>query len=139
MALKDNSIGTFQFIALIGEPIAPTQRVMLDDRPGVTGTEVTLLARKGRPFQLISQVDAVDYDDANDLYLSYRETIEQDALELTKGGISTLASDNYNVKVIDVVPLRILPIRGAVGNKIASTGNQGFCECQWTLIAVPLA
>lgn len=138
MALHENKIGNFEFIALEGELVPPRQRLVTDDRPGVTGTEFTLLARKGTPFQLISQVDAEDYDDARELYLQYRDLIEDVPQEVVKAGLSCEVEDNYLCKVMDVTPLDIRTIRGAVGNLI-SEDAEGFLVCRWDLIAVPIA
>lgn len=139
MAILDNSIGPHEFIALLGQRIIPRQLVMLDSRPGVVGTEITLAALKGEPFRLLSQVDAADYDTAWALHRSYLTTIGGGPQVLVQAGISSLTEANYAVQVINVWPGRILPIKNAVGFKKGAAPNEGFCECEWELIAVPLA
>jgi hypothetical protein len=139
VALLDNSIGSFAFVSLTGYRLPPRTRVREEDRDGVTGTEFTLAGRKGPPFTLVSQVDTETYEAACELYLQYLSAIDDDPLELIQAGVSSITEDNYLVKVIDVMPRRIIPIRGAVGYKLANSPNEGFCECDWILRAVPLS
>jgi hypothetical protein len=138
VAVLDNSIGPFSFITLQGQRIPPMVKVAIDDRPGVTGSEFTLLAYKGTPFTLVSQVDTDTYDDAWPTFLHYLDATAMDPLELVQEGNSSIVEGNYRVKVLTVLPLRIVKIRGAVGRKLAASPNEGFVEARWDLMAVPL-
>jgi hypothetical protein len=55
---------------------------------------------------------------------------------LVQGGVTTM-TENYKVKVIDVIARRLSTIRGATGYKIDAT-SQGWCECEWILQAVAI-
>lgn len=135
MAVHENSIAGFQFISLEGELVPPAYQIVTDDRPGVDGSEHTLVGKKGRPFSLVSKVDVADYAAAKSKFAGYRLLIEFDAVSLTQGGVST-TTEGYKVKVLDVIARRLGPIRGATGYRIDAT-SQGWCECEWILQAVP--
>jgi hypothetical protein len=136
MALHENRIAGFSFIALHGELQPPAFQIATDDRPGVDGSEFTLVGKKGRPFSVFTQVDVADYAGAKSKFMGYRQLIEFDAVELVQGGVSTLL-ENYKVKVLDVIPRRLGTIRGASGYRIDAT-SQGWCECEWVLQAIEL-
>ncbi len=134
MSLTTNKIDVHQFISLTGQIIAPQQGKVIDDRAGVDGSEFMLIGKKGRPFQLISQVDCDDYANAHDTLNAYRQLITTGAVQIVQGGVS--GDDyGYRVNVLDVVgtPQRIA---GAVGYYLSS-GRGGFLIAQWTLVGVP--
>lgn len=137
MALLINKIGNHEFIALLGTAVPPMQTVVAQSRPGVTGTEFTLTAPKGRPFALVSQVDVASYLEAWNKYTQYRQMIDADLFELIIGGVSSIAAGPYKVKVLDITPGRMMTIRGASGLTFDAT-SQGFCECRWELFSVPI-
>lgn len=136
MALTDNSIGQFTFIALLGNPLPPSQVVVPDDRPGVNGTEFVLLGLKGEPFSLISHRDAADYEQAKAIFAEYQTLQQEDAVELAQGGVSSLDAA-YRVKVLRVVQIDCRSIRGGSGYRFASNGT-GYLVCRWDLVAVPV-
>src|SRR5262245_11578976 len=104
MALTENKIGIHQFIALRGEPIPPRQAAVIDDRPGVDGSEKILVGTKGEPFSMISQVDAETYLAGKLAFEEYKLLIDGDAVALVQGGV---ISDGlgYRVLVLNVTPL----------------------------------
>jgi hypothetical protein len=136
MALTTNTIGPFVFIALRGEALPPQQRILADDRPGIDGTEFVQIGKKGEPFVLISQVDAQSYAAAKVFLRTYQEATTWDAQQLVQGGVSSVDL-GYKVKVLAVRPLRMMTIRGATGLR-HHPPSQGWIECQWDLVAVPL-
>jgi hypothetical protein len=135
MALTENKIGEHAFIALRGEPIPPMQTTMIDDRPGVDGSETLLTGFKGRPFSMVSQADAESYAEAKQLVSDYALLIEGDAVTLVHGGV-TSDSLGYRVLILNVEPISVRTIRGGVGNLI-SQAAEAFVECRWDLLAVP--
>jgi hypothetical protein len=126
----ENSIGEFEFLALLGEVEAVRQVIELDERPGTNGTTVTWTGRKGKPFQLISQVDAVDYAHARTLYNLYLTLTDSNPVPIVQGGVPSEI-----VQVLDVQPLRIGALAGSAGQRIHPP-SKGWCECLWTLVAV---
>ena len=70
---------------------------MIDDRPGVDGSEKLLAGTKGRPFQLISQVDSESYDAGVQAISDYKLLIAGDAVTLVHGGVS---SDGKGYRVL---------------------------------------
>lgn len=139
MALQNNSIGAFDFITLLGQVVPPSYQVLTEDRPGVDGTEFILAGNKGRPFSLVSQVDCASYTAALltfDFYLGLKVVAP---VPLIQAGVLSF-SRGFLVKVINVelMPGSPKTIRGAVGNKLGPSPNQGFLECRWDLVAVPI-
>lgn len=135
MALTDNSIGPFPFISLQGQLQPPREMTSIDDRPGVDGTEITLLGNKGEPFTMISRVDAENLSNG-EMYHSVYKTIIGTAVELVRGGVSTEAN-GYLVMVLAVRRLDVFPISGAVGNTIHPP-SEAMVITEWDLISVPL-
>ena len=136
MAYLTNKIGQHEFISLMGLPIHPTQRVAIDDRPGVTGSEIMLMGFKGEPFTLISAVDTASYSAAHQKYNDYRQMPAESAVELVIGSVSSYTFF-YAVKVLKVEPIEFLKISTPVGNKL-NAPSLGWCSCRWDLLGVPL-
>lgn len=138
MALTENKIDDQDFIALSGTIIAPVQAKMVDDRPGVDGSEFLLAGRKGKPFTLISQVDCESYEDAKAKLEIYQAMIEGDAVNVVQGGVDT-ESRNFRCVILDVQEVECRTIRGAVGFKLdALNQSQGFLIARWELVGVPI-
>lgn len=107
---------------------------MLDERPGVIGTEITREGKKGRPFRVQSWVDAVDYDTARLMYDFYRDLITDDPQELVQGGISSV-QENFLVQVLDVsVAYAGTIVPGTTG---LNPPSLGYLVCDWDLIGIP--
>ena len=136
MARLDNLIGDFRVQGFRGHRDPPTQRLQLDERPGVDGTEITKLGVKGLPFPIISWVDTADYDAAWAEFEQYKTLVGGDATDLIVAGISTLLVENYLVKVLDVRALEVAPIRPGAGG--LNPPSQGFLMVQWDLLPLPL-
>jgi len=135
MSLLTNSIGGFEFIGLHGTPIYPAQTKRADDRPGADGTEFIISGKKGRPFNMISQVDAANYAAACYYLLQYQSLIDSAAVEMVQAGVSS-SSLGFRVTVIDVQLNRpIFPCTGASGNRL-NPPSFAFLEARWDLVAV---
>ena len=136
MALSENKIGTIPFIALRGATKPPGPKAVVDDRPGVDGSEKVLVGTKGEPFALVSEVDAESYAAAKAAIKDYQQLIDGDALTLVQGGVSSEGL-GYRVLVIDVQEIDCMTIRTPVGNKL-NQPSLGFVRAQWTLVGVPV-
>lgn len=136
MPLQTNSIGGFSFIALKGQVVVPSYQVLVEDRTGVDGTEFIVAGNKGRPFSLLSQVDCADYTEALSIYESYQAMKVAAPVVLVQGGVP-FAGMLFKVLSVELAS-EPRTIRGAVGNKLGASPNQGFLECRWDLQAVPL-
>lgn len=134
MALPTNKIGDFYFLALNGVIVPPAEVLSLDERPGVDGTEFTKEGVKGRPFQLLSYVDADDYAAARALAVNYLTMIQTDPVEIVQGGVSTL-DGAYRVKVLNV-QAEARAIGGGVGS--VNPNARGLVQALWDLISVPM-
>jgi hypothetical protein len=136
MALQTNKIGIHQFISLTGLIVPPATVKLVDDRPGVDGSEFVVTGHKGRPFSLISQVDEETYETAHNLLRVYQTAIDEDAVEIIQGGVS-MDGLGFRVNVISVElaePIRT--IRGATGYRYYTT-PLAFLICRWDLVSVP--
>lgn len=130
----ENSLGDFQFLAILGHPMALRQHLELDQRNGVAGTEFTKLALKGDPFQILTQVDMPTFDDCLIMYhLQYAAAVDDDPLPLVYHDV-TLSTFGYDFKVLNVTPARIQRISSAKGGLYPP--SLGWLECVWDLIAV---
>src|SRR5678815_1120412 len=104
MALPVNSIGTNSFMSLLGQLEPPRNQMEIDQRPGVSGTEILHLRDRGVPFRLISIVDCASIADAHQQYMLYRAG----ALNSSVGALAVIQSDydttseGYTCKVLDV-------------------------------------
>jgi hypothetical protein len=136
MSLLENKIGIHTFISLKGYWNPPAQIKQIDDRPGVNGSELILVGKKGEPFTMISQTDAESYEGALSYILDYLALIDGDAVEVVKGGVSC-ETFGFRCSVLRVREIDCFAIRGAAGNYL-SPPSQGFVIAEWTLIAIPL-
>lgn len=133
MALQNNSIGRFDFIALHGRLQPPREHLEITQRAAVDGTQITKFGKKGVPFQMVSRVDATTYQSARQLARFYLLLINSNPQTLVQAGISSDA-EGYRVQVLSVEPLRIAQIRGASGGR--HFPSLGWIEATWTLIAI---
>lgn len=128
------SIGTFTFLALDGHPVPPRDECVVLTRPGVEGAAVWRSGARGTRFTLRSFVDAKDLEAARGLYAGYLAAIGGDPLELTWYDLKS-TDEGYKVVVLDCRPAEIKAIIGGVGG--LNPPSEGWCECDWDLIAVP--
>jgi hypothetical protein len=133
MALGDNYIGDFRFIALLGNREPPRQQLEIEARPSVDGLTIIRTGSRGTPFRLRSQVDAASYNAAWTTFRQYLNLTNSDPVVLTQGGIVS-TSEGFKVQVLDVRPVRIGPIKTSSGGLNAP--SLGWVECDWDLVAV---
>lgn len=125
--MAQNSIGTFEFIALIGGVARPRQTLEISERPGTDDATITWTGVKGRPFQLHSQVDAASYNHARTLYEQYIDLIDAEPVDVVQGGLHGGLH-----QVLEVEILRIGVLAAAAGQRIHPPSG-GWIECLWTL------
>jgi len=114
----------------------PGPKAVVDDRPGVDGSEKILIGAKGQPSTILSEVDAESYAAAKAAIKDYQQLIDGDALTFIQGGVSSEGL-GYRVLVIDVQEIDCMTIRTPVGNKL-NQPSLGFVRAQWTLVGVPV-
>ncbi len=132
--IKENSIGNKRFLSLTGTPLPPSVQPVVDQRPGVDGTIVTLTGERGMVFRLLSLVDAADYQAGRQLIeMDYQAMVGADPVPMTQGGVD---SDGlgYKVAVLGVRPLRVRAVRTVVGGLSPASG--ALVDAEWTLVAV---
>mgnify|MGYP000995828325 FL=1 len=106
----------------------------MDERAGVDGTELTRIGTRGKPFQLVSQVDQADVDSCYATLNQYKTLIDGDPVDLVWYGVNS-STYGYKVQVLGVMPTKIQKIASAIGGKNAP--SNGFLECVWSLIQIP--
>lgn len=136
MGLKTCKIDVHEMLFWQGQPPPLTlQEIVMDERAGVDGTELTRIGTRGKPFQLVSQVDCRDIDDCYATYDTYKDLIDGDPVELIWYDVNSTTYD-YKVQVLAVVPSKIQTIKSAIGGK--NPPSEGFLECVWSLIQIPI-
>lgn len=116
-----NSLGPFTFIRMdaVGRPhgMPPLLKTgtALAQRPGVPGTGVIDLARRGNPFPLATVVDVATNAAGENLRRLYSEAIATDALALVRAGYNY--SELHGVKYIitDLQDDAVQPTLNAIG------------------------
>jgi hypothetical protein len=151
MALTDNKIGDFDFLALIGNPLPPVEAVSIDQRPAVAGTSVTrgaplrdefgdvqidnqgnpIRAKQGQPFVMMSRADAANYAAAIQLFDLYVQSCGANPVTMLQGGVSS-DSRGFKVVVFSVQRLRAVSVSRSVGGVYGGA----ILECRWDLIAI---
>ena len=134
MPYLTNSIGTFQFIWLKGQPLPPAEQIARPMvRAGVDGIGLKRTGVRGRPFVMQSMVDTVSLVGAGVLWQAYRGLIGADPVGLIHNGLQ-YAGEGWDVAVLDV---RQLVARSVVtptgGGK--NPPSLGKLVCEWDLIA----
>ena len=133
MAITDNKIGQFKFIALQGNASAPSEQLAVDQRIGVDGTEITQTGRRGVPFTMRSQVDVPSIETGEQRYREYLALTGQNPVDVVKDGVSSNAGD-WKAQVLEVRLVRLVALTASVGG--IEENPQAFLVCDWTLLAV---
>lgn len=131
MSYLTNTLGPFAFLEIMGDPQFPTGDIDLVARPGVNGFALWFTGVRGKPFSLMSLVDAPTLGDAYDLYDQYRFLIGAGLQALTWRNIN-MTSVSIMFAVLDVRPLQIRQVAKFVGGLNSNPG--AICRCEWTLI-----
>ncbi len=134
-ASDDNRIGTFDFVSLQGQVGQITEDLELITRPGVYGVGFWKTGQRGKPFELTSSVDTVDFASARTTYLEYLALIGADPVDLHWNvlDISTLEGIQFVVTHCELVEMKA--IKTAVG-KVINAPSEGWLVCRWTLVPV---
>lgn len=136
MALPANSIGSFQFVALIGEPETVKDQIELHSRPGVDGLQAQMLGTRGTPFTIRSHVDTADRQAAREQYLAYVDLIGSDPVDVIWWDVS-LGSEATLFLVLDVRQVAAKDIAGSAGG--LTNGGAGLLICDWDLVAMKVS
>lgn len=128
-----NRIDTFEFLSLVGNPEPLKRQVELLARAGVDGVTAVRTGARGVRFTLQSRVDAADRAAARSLFLSYRNLIGQDPVELVWYDLPAIAEE-FRVLVLDVRPVAAKSLLSASGG--LNPPGLGFVVCDWDLVAV---
>jgi hypothetical protein len=131
MTLTDNSIGDFDFLALIGNPVPPVERVSIDQRPAIDGTTITRDGNRGAPFSMMSRADALNYGAAIQRFQEYVQSCGGKPVTLIQGGVSSDAR-GFKVVVLSVQRLRAASLSRSIGGAYGGA----ILECRWDLIAI---
>lgn len=135
-----NSLGPFSFIQLSrpGDRSAPPELVKLGteiiQRPGVNGTGLMQLGRRGMPFELDGLVD-IPTEAGISLAMGQYTAAIGSTLALVWGGIDFEAAFSVNYLVLDVDTLSVRRLAAASGGLNTPTG-QFLLTSRWQLCAV---
>jgi len=122
---------SFQFIDFSGVGQIAANQVSVHSTPGVNGYELWLTGVRGEPFEVMSFVDALDYDDAVWMVDRYRAIRGQQAYLILNGIPYNWAFDVLNVVPIDDgVRATELGVGGVLGESYAEV------SAVWTLMQV---
>lgn len=134
MAVTDNSIGDFDFLTLSGNVNAPAEQLVLDQRIGVAGTEVTRTGIRAVESVLTSTRDVLDLTAGRRLYREYLDLINDNPVEVVKDGEPSL-DGLWKGQVLGVRLVILQAITAAVGG-IEEDPPAAILVCEWTIIAI---
>ena len=130
-----NSIGSYQFISLLGRVEPPTEQL---DRPivrlGVAGVGLQKTGVRGVPFTLRSAVDQTDLAAAHLTLAAYRALVGADPVVLIQDGFNFSTGNNFTVAVLGVHDARISSVAGSSGG--LNSPSLAKLVCHWGLIAI---
>jgi len=127
-----NSIGSFQFISLLGPVAVPTgQIVLLPVRMGVDGRGLKRTGVRGVPFRLRSAVDQPSLAAAHVTLAAYLAMIGAAPVELVQ---DYFTYSTFKVAVLDVQQPRITPNAGSSGGLYPPSWAK--LVCLWDLVAI---
>lgn len=123
-----NSIGPYEFRTLIGNPVKPAQKAVVEQRPGVPGVAVWLTGRRGEPFVMRSTAGFYSLAWARGEYAWYQESIGQDPLTMAYSNLGM--NQEGRVLVLDVKQVELRWLARDTG------GANALLVCDWQLIMV---
>jgi len=129
-----NSIGSEQFVEIVGAPDLAKMRLELVERPGVDGTGIWETGIRGKPFTLTTRVDAEDLRAAIEAFGRYCAMPESGPVDVVLQDVSYLTY-GINFQVLDVRPREICELASSSGG--LNPPSLGWVECEWDLVAVP--
>ena len=137
-----NQFGNFRFVAFHrpedrgAPPVLCTEETEIIQRPGIDGTGVIRLGRKGVAFQMRSVVDAPSFDGAVWLADQYRRSRGLGPYGIIWGGVNFAANYGTVYVPLDVQIIKCRRIGAAVGGLFAP--SLGLVEAVWTMIPIEL-
>lgn len=126
-------IGPHQFVELIRMPALPGQQVEVIQRPGVLGTALRRLGRRGEPFEVVSRVDTESIADGHTKFYEYSLLRGRSPVEVIWDDVHLLTHDTL-FGVLSVQILRLKAISTAVGG--LNSPSAAWLECLWSMVAV---
>lgn len=130
MPTATHSIDAYQFLCLKGEVVTAQEELDEFNRGGVDNTTFKKLGSRGRPFQLLSIVDAPDLDDAKVGFLAY-VALTATTVTLIKDGINW---GTFVVKRVDIAPNGMKAVANFAGG--INPPSTAMLACVWTLHAI---
>jgi hypothetical protein len=118
----------FQFLQVLGTPVASVPRLQVETRPGVNGIAIWDTASRGRPFTLSTTVDTDTIAAAQALLVLYRELIGSS----TPTQYFQFNVFYANVAVLDVREDETSPLGASSGGLSTSAG--ALLRAQWDLV-----
>jgi hypothetical protein len=136
VAIVTNSIGSFAFIELTGQPGSVVSSIGMATRAGVDGVTLSDEGERGRPFILRSKTDVEDLESAWLEYAGYRELVGGDPQDLIYQDLDLASLDGIaGFAVTDIGMPFIRAIGGGSGG--LRPPSLAYLECDWTLVAIP--
>lgn len=135
-----NSLGPFTFIRMDanGIPNSPPPIVQTDTsivlRPGVPGVGIIDMARRGRPFPLMTRIDVASHAAGEALRKTYSDAIAGDALDLVLAGVNYSEIQQTQYVILSVNETQIIPHFNAIGGL-----NGGRFLLLATFVLLPVA
>lgn len=127
MPVHTNSINGFLFLEMQGPPYLRQQQLEIIERPGVDGSGVRRLGKRGKPFQLQTTNYLADFSEAHNAMLAYKDLVGDDPVSLTRRTVS-----EGTFLVLEVVERNCYAIFNSLGG---FDGGEEVChEVIWTLL-----
>lgn len=130
-----NSIGPFNFISMGPAPELYRRALILMERPGVNNHVILRAGMKGRPFNLQTQVDALDLYDGTLAYANYQSYIATNPVPVVYADVA-FTTFNVLYLVLDV-KADVRAIQGAVGGLFPP--SLAWVTADWTLLPIGYA
>lgn len=138
--MAQNSIGEFNFFQLdtfgnVGGPEIPQQRNEIIQRPGVDGTIIRHLGKKGDVFAMRSTVDVATAVIAVQLFNRYLELTNTEAQTLIWRGFD-YGAEGVTYQVLNVSSMSVQPIRNQIGGINGPQASGVFLRAVWQLMPI---
>jgi len=131
MGYLTNSIGAKQFVEMTGAIFYRQEQIEVINRPGVDGSGLRKLGKRGRPFTLVTkQYFATLYDAFDAIFnawTGYKTFIGTTTYTVTRNGVN-----HGDYAVLDVQEVATIPVVNPCGN--ATSTHTALLVCKWTLL-----
>ncbi|QDU82683.1 hypothetical protein Pla110_44440 [Polystyrenella longa] len=138
-----NSLGPFQFYRFhstaseFGSPEKLHAHKEFIQVPGFNGTATRLLGIKGKPFEMVSEVDCGSLGQAAELYGLYTQLEAQGTQSLVWRNID-YSYFNVRYEVIEVLNPDIQPLRNKVGGLLGGQSHCYYLRSMWRLVPIAI-